>query len=107
MVSKAAFRKMVLTFPEVEEQPHFHLVSFRWKKKIFTTLWEREKRVMLKLPLSDQSVYCDYNPGIFAPVPGNWGKQGATFVDLKKVSSIILKEALSISYQNIVQKRRE
>ena len=107
MVSLAAFRKMALAFPEVEELPHFHLASFRWKKKIFTTLWEKENRAMLKLPLSDQSVYCDYDPGIFSPVPGSWGKQGATFVDLKKVSSTILQEALSISYQNIVQKRRE
>ena len=104
MINATHFRKMVLTFPDVEEQPHFHLASFRYKKKIFTTLWEKENRAMLKLPLADQSVYCDYDSSVFSPVPGAWGKQGATFVDLKKVSSIILKEALSIAYNNLVKK---
>ena len=105
MISFSAFRKMALSFEDVEEHPHFHLASFRWKKKIFATLWEKENRAMLKLPLSEQSVFCDYDPAVFSPVPGAWGKQGATFVDLKKVKTTVFKEALTIAYQNIVKKK--
>lgn len=104
MINAIKFRKMALTFPDVEEHPHFHLASFRYKKKIFATLWEKENRAMLKLPLADQSVYCDYDSSVFSPVPGAWGKQGATFVDLKKVSSTILKEALNLAYLQIASK---
>ena len=106
MISLNNFRKMALSFPDVEEQPHFHLASFRWKKKIFATLWEKENRAMLKLPLNEQSVYCDYDPEVFSPVPGTWGKQGATFVDLKKVKPAVCKEALVLAYQNIPKKKK-
>lgn len=105
MISFANVRKMAISLPEVEEHPHFHLASFRRKKKIFATLWEKENRVMLKLPLTDQSVFCDYEPEVFSPVPGTWGKQGATFVDLKKIKPSVFKEALAIAYQNIVKKK--
>jgi len=60
---------------------------------------------MIKLPIVDQSVFCTYNRTIFYPVPGNWGKQGATFVDLKKVNKNILKEALTIAYNNLIKKK--
>jgi hypothetical protein len=81
MVSLDNFRKLALSFPDAEEQPHFHLASFRVKKKIFATLWEKENRAMLKLSLVDQSVFCTYHD-VFSPVPGGWGTKGATFVDL-------------------------
>jgi hypothetical protein len=106
MVSLETFRKIALAFPETEEQPHFHLASFRTKKKIFSTLWEKENKAMLKLPLAEQSVYCSLEKNIFYPVPGAWGKQGATFVDLDKVHKTILKEAMKIAYQNAGKKKR-
>ena len=104
MVTLNAFRKLALSFHGVEEQPHFNLPSFRFKKKIFATLWEKEKRAMLKLPLVDQSVFCSYDDSVFFPVPGGWGRQGATFVDLQKVKTGVLKEALTIAYKNLVSK---
>jgi hypothetical protein len=96
---------MALSFPGSEEQPHFHLPSFRVKKKIFATLWEKENRAMLKLSLVSQSVFCSYDPAIFFPVPGGWGRQGATFVDLEKVPKIIFKDALSNAYNELVTKK--
>ena len=104
MVTLSSFRKMALTFPGAEELPHFNLPSFRVKKKIFATLWEKDKRAMIKLPLADQSVFCCYDNAVFFPVPGGWGRQGATFVDLQKVKTGVLKEALTIAYKNLVSK---
>ena len=96
---------MALSFTDAIELPHFHLQSFRVKKKIFATLHKKDNRAMLKLPLPDQSVFCSYDENIFFPVPGGWGKGGATFIDLKKVKKAILKEALEIAYNNAVKKK--
>ncbi len=101
MVDVATFRKLALSFPDAEEQPHFHLASFRVKKKIFATLWLKENRVMLKLSLIDQSVFCSYDQNVFFPVPGGWGKKGATFVELKKVRKDIFKDALTTAYLGV------
>ncbi len=104
MVSIDSFRKLALSFPDAEEQPHFHLRSFRLKKKIFATLWEKENRAMLKLSLNDQSVFCLYDTKVFFPVPGAWGKQGATFVDLGKVKMAMFKDALTCAYNFLKEK---
>src|SRR5690349_14605673 len=106
MVTQATFRQLALSFPGAEEQPHFHLASFRVKKKIFATLWEKENRAMLKLSLVDQSVFCAFENGtVFFPVPGGWGKKGATFVDLSKVRKDMLKDALTTAYNELMKKK--
>ncbi|MES2372790.1 MAG: MmcQ/YjbR family DNA-binding protein [Bacteroidota bacterium] len=104
MVSINNFRKLALAFPDAEEHPHFHLASFRVKKKIFATLWEKENRAMLKLSLVDQSVFCTYH-GVFSPVPGGWGSKGATFVDLGKVRADMFKDALQAAYTLAITKK--
>ena len=106
MVSLETFREMALSFPDAVELPHFHLQSFRVKKKIFCTLHEKDNRAMIKLPLAEQSIFCSYDKEIFYPVPGAWGKGGATFVDLKKVKKTVLKETLEIAYNNAIAKRK-
>lgn len=107
MVSQSTFRQLALSFPDAEELPHFELASFRVKKKIFATLWEKDNKAMLKLSLIDQSVFCAYENGtVFYPVPGGWGKKGATFVDLGKVRKDMLKDALSVAYNGLVAKKK-
>lgn len=106
MVTPDNFRQLALSFPGAEELPHFHLASFRVKKKIFATLWEKENRAMVKLPLVEQSVFCAYDEKVFFPVPGAWGKKGATFVDLKKVKKAMLKDALSVAYDAIIKPKK-
>jgi hypothetical protein len=106
MVTLETFRQMALSFPDAVELPHFHLQSFRTKKKIFATLHEKDNRAMLKLPLAEQSVFCSYDEAVFFPVAGGWGKGGATFVELKKVKKSVLKEALEIAYNNAIIKKK-
>ena len=98
MVDLAHFRSLALSFPETAELPHFHLISFRVKNKIFATYWPKENRAMLKMSLVDQSVFCAYDPAVFFPVPGGWGKKGATFVELKKVRKDMFRDALTQAY---------
>ena len=105
MVDIKSFRKLALSFPEVAELPHFEIQSFRVNKKIFTTLWEKENKVMIKLPVNDQSVFCSFNSEIIYPVPGGWGNKGATFFELSKIKRSMLKDALAVAYFAIAPKR--
>lgn len=106
MVDIETFRKLALSFPGTEEQPHFHLASFRVKNKIFATFWQKENRAMLKLSLISQSVFCSYDKSVFFPVPGKWGIKGATFVDLKKVRKDIFKDALRTAYNEVAANKK-
>lgn len=105
MITQATFRNLALAFPDAEEQPHFDKPSFRYRKKIFATLWEKENRAMVRLPLPEQEVFCMYDKTMFFPVPGTWGKQGATFVDLGRANKQIVQEALAVAYQALLTKK--
>jgi hypothetical protein len=104
MVSISTARQLALSLPETTEQPHFHLASFRVKNKIFSTLWEAEKKLMVKLSLIDQSVYCDIDKNIIYPVPGGWGRQGATFIELTKAKKHVVEDALTCAWRNSAPK---
>lgn len=105
MVTINMFRKLALSFPDTEELPHFELTSFRFKKKIFATYWPKENRAMLKLSAVNQSVFCSFDKTIFFPVPNKWGKQGATFVELKKVRKDMFRDALTTAYEGVANKK--
>lgn len=103
MVSIASVRRFALSFPETEELPHFHLSSFRVKKKIFVTMDEKIKRIMVKLSIIDQSVFCKYDSSVIYPVPGAWGKRGATYIELDKIKLSMLKDAVKTAYYTVDQ----
>jgi hypothetical protein len=104
LVSIDQYRKLALSFPEVIELPHFHLASFRVKKKIFSTLSEQDKRVMVKLSTLDQSVFCAFDATIIYPVPGGWGTKGATYIDLNRIRKSMLEDALKTAYCTVAPK---
>jgi predicted DNA-binding protein (MmcQ/YjbR family) len=106
MVSTDSFRKLALTFEQVNEKPHFDKASFRIKDKIFATLDSVKKTVSLKLTLLDQSIYCQISPACALPAIGAWGKQGWTILELQKVSKRILTEALKKAYLNVAPKQK-
>ncbi len=105
MVDINYFRTLALSFPDTEEKPHFDIPSFRHKGKIFATYWVKENRAMLKLSLIDQSVFCAFDNAVFFPVEGAWGKQGATLVELKKVRKDMFKDALTLAYKGVSEKK--
>src|SRR5687767_521231 len=98
MVTVAEVRKLALSFPETDEHPHFERKAFRVKKKIFASLDEKLKRVMVKLSLADQSVFCSFDDSVIYPVPGGWGKKGATYIELTKIRRSMFKDALTVAY---------
>jgi len=60
---------------------------------------------MVKLPLLDQDKYIQEWPEIFTPVPGYWGKNGATHVHLKKATKKALQPALEAAWRNAAPTR--
>jgi hypothetical protein len=98
-------RQMALALPGTEEKPHFDIPSFRVNNKIFATLHTKTNRVMVKLSLVEQSVFCAIDKTIIYAVPGGWGAKGATFVELKKVKKDILQDALQHAWQHIAPKK--
>ncbi len=101
MVKISEVKMLALHFESVDELPHFEIISFRVKKKIFITLNAPKNRACLKLSLIDQDVFSKTNPEIIFPVPNAWGKYGWTLVDLKKVKISIFKDALNCAYCNV------
>lgn len=105
MITSATIRQLALAFEEVTEEPHFEKISFRIKKKIFATLDEKNKRLCVKLSEIDQSVFSAYDKTIIYPIPNTWGKQGWTFIELKKVKKGMLKDALTQAYCEVAPKK--
>jgi hypothetical protein len=104
MVTNQNFRRIALSYPEAVEQPHFEKTSFRVKKKIFATLDEKNRLAVIKFSTVDQSVFTDISKGAIYAIPDAWGKSGFTYINLKKVSSAMLKDAMNTSYENVTTK---
>lgn len=105
MVTVEAARKLALLLPETEEESHFHLPDFRIKNKIFASLHTNKKIMMVKLSIIDQSVFCLFDKEVIYPVPGGWGRRGATFINLKKVKKKMLIDALTAAWKNTAPKK--
>lgn len=105
MVTIETARQMALALPGTIEKDHFGMPSFRANNKIFSTLWVKDNRMMVKLSSIDQSVFNSFNPSVFYPVPNKWGLKGATFVELEKVLPEMLEDALSVAYEGVIGKK--
>jgi hypothetical protein len=105
MVSNEVFRQIALSFPEVEEHPHFEKNSYRVDNKIFVTHDEKNDRITIKLSEKHQSVFCVFDPAIIYPVKGNWGKHGWTIIELNKINKPMLTDALTVAYCTVAPKR--
>jgi len=104
MVNIKTFTEMALGFEEGLEQPHFHKSSFRVRKKIYATLDNDAKTVVVKLSDHEQATFIDLGNGSIAPVKGAWGKQGWTEIDLMTVTEDVLSYALKTSYCRVAPK---
>ena len=104
MITPALVRQIALSLPEAVEQEHEGKPSFRVRKKIFAVLHPEEKQCVLKLSAVDQSVFDDYDPAIFHPVEGGWGRQGWTVVELPKVKKEVFREALVSAWLGVAPK---
>jgi len=77
--------------------------DFRVGGKIFATLApDEDDWGMVQLNPAQQEDFINEAPHIFAPVPGAWGRAGATRVVLEMANPEITTRALQTAYQNVL-----
>jgi hypothetical protein len=97
----AAFRKLALSQPEAVEVGHMGHPDFRVRNKIFATLgYPDAGHGMVTLNVEQREGFVDEEPKAFAPVPGGWGRTGATLVNLRAVSRTALAAAMELAWEN-------
>jgi hypothetical protein len=100
------FRELALSFPEAIESAHMHHPDFRVGGRIFATLgYPDEHAAMVKLSPEEQNEFVRTSPGVFTPVKGAWGRQGATNINLPAAKIKIVHEALTAAWRNTAPKR--
>ncbi|WP_316771556.1 MmcQ/YjbR family DNA-binding protein [Pedobacter frigiditerrae] len=104
MVTLELFRRLALSFTEVNEQPHFEKISFRVDKRIFATYDAKKNQACLKLNEIDQSVFSSFDISNISPVANKWGKQGWTLFNLDKIREDLFTDALTTAYHNVIRK---
>ncbi|HVY85643.1 MAG TPA: MmcQ/YjbR family DNA-binding protein [Caulobacterales bacterium] len=98
VVAPARARELALSLADASEAPHFNRTAFRTPRKMFATLADDGSDINLMFDAAHQELYCEQAPKAFAPVPGGWGKMGATRCDLKAVDAKTLLSALKAAH---------
>jgi len=99
------FRRIALSMPDAVEASHMGHPDFRVGDKVFATMgYPDERYAMVKLTPEQQANVVAASPGMFAPVPGGWGRRGSTHVVLAAAARATVKSALMIAWENVVPK---
>lgn len=100
------FRKLALAMPEAVEVGHMGHPDFRVGGRIFATLGYPDAAwAMVKLTREQQEALVAAEPDVFAPVPGGWGKGGATNVRLRKAKLASVRTAMLAAWRNVAPAR--
>lgn len=99
------FRALALSLPEAVEGAHMGHADFRVRKKIFATLGPDETWGMVKLTAEQQATFVRTEGAVFQPIPGGWGRRGATRVELAPVPEPSVRQALALAWRNTAPKK--
>ncbi|MBZ5601120.1 MAG: MmcQ/YjbR family DNA-binding protein [Acidobacteriia bacterium] len=106
-MTAADFRKLALSFPDTVEASHMGHPDFRAHGKIFATFPKPDEKVgMIKLTPEQQAMFVKDEPDMFEPVPGGWGRGGATLVKLKAAKITIVRRAMQQAVANVTAKKK-
>lgn len=101
------FRRLALSLEGAEEGSHFGAADFRVGGRIFATLAaEKQGYGNLMLTPEHQAAFVAEAPEIFLPIPGGWGRNGATHVILANANQDLLLGALRTAWKIRVDKNQ-
>ena len=104
----ADFRRLALSLEDAEEGSHFGAADFRVGGRIFATLAAvKQGYGNLMITPEQQAMFVAEAPEIFLPIPGGWGRNGATHVVLAKASEDVLLGALRTAWKLRVEKNEK
>jgi len=99
------FRRLALSLEGAEEGSHMGTPDFRVGGRIFATLAAQSQGYgNLMLTPEQQAAFIEELPDIFIPVPGGWGRMGATHVRLAAVTEEVLAGALRTAWKQRLEK---
>jgi hypothetical protein len=93
------FRRIALSLDGAEEGSHMGASDFRVGGRIFATLASQSQGYgNLMLTPEVQADFVADAPGTFLPVPGGWGRMGATHIRLAAATEDLLTGALRTAW---------
>jgi hypothetical protein len=99
-MNAADFRRIALSLEGAEEGSHMGAVDFRVGGRIFATLASQDHGYgNLMLTPDQQAEFVSELPEVFLPIPGGWGKMGATHVRLAQANEDVLAGALHTAWR--------
>jgi hypothetical protein len=102
------FRRIALSFEDAREGSHMGAVDFRVGGRIFATLASvKDGYGNLMLGLEQQAAFIEELPEVFLPIPGGWGRMGATHIRLAVASEDVLTGALQTAWRLRVEKNKK
>jgi hypothetical protein len=100
------FRRLALALDGAIESAHMGHPDFRVNNRIFATLHNGDTLGMVGLTPDQQREFIAAHPGMFEPEAGAWGRAGSTRVLLADAKEEAVGEALTLAWQNAVNKAR-
>ena len=95
------FRRIALSLPQTEEIYRRGQSKFRVARHAFAALeGPGDSVAIVHLTPDQQSDFMHAAPNAFTPVPGGWGRLGATQVHLAAVTKALLQSALGSAWRN-------
>jgi len=99
------FRRLALSQPEAVESFRKGRSDFRvWRKSFASLECPAASVATIQLTPEQQAMLMQAAPSAFVPVPGGWGRLGATNVVLAHAKEAIVKSALILAWRNVAPK---
>jgi len=107
-MSASDFRRIALSLEGAEEGSHMGAADFRVGGRIFATLASVGQGYgNLMLSPEQQEAFVAEQPNVFLPVPGGWGRNGATHIRLAPANEDLLRGALLTAWKIRVEKNQK
>jgi hypothetical protein len=99
------FRRIALSLEGAEESSHMGNPDFRVGGRIFATLAAQAQGYgNLMLTPEQQAAFVEELPEVFVPIPGGWGRMGATHIRLATAHEDVLTGALRTAWKLRLEK---
>ena len=99
------FRRIALSLEGAEEGSHMGSADFRVGGRIFATLAAQAQGYgNLLLSPEQQAAFVAEAPDIFIPIPGGWGRNGATHLKLSAANEDLVYGALQTAWKLRIEK---
>ncbi len=101
------FRRIALSLEGAEESSHMGSPDFRVGGRIFATLAAQAQGYgNLMLSPEQQAAFVAEAPDVFIPIPGGWGRNGATHLQLAAANEDLVFGALQTAWKLRLEKNR-